>query len=85
MLGKAFLITFVLASSAAAQNIEEFMARIENQQGPQEKPCADYSGSHFAQNNRGCAWYFVCRRSEVVREDRCGRGLRWILTVRFEN
>lgn len=38
-------------------------------------PCSGRNETHFARNNRGCAWYFVCNNiNEAVREGRCSDG-----------
>ena len=78
MIGKISLLVIVFVTFASGQNIEEFIAKLKADGRYQENPCAGVTGSHFARNNRGCAWYFACdNNNEVIREDRCPGTLRF--------
>lgn len=75
MIGKIFILTVLLLGSASAQNYEEFMAKIKAHRNFADNPCAEHPSGFFADNPRGCRWFYECGADNVVvRENRCGEG-----------
>lgn len=76
MIGKLFLLSFLLVGFASAQNFEAFLRRLkEERRFDDENPCAGRTDAHFARNTRGCAWYHECTADGVAaRQDRCQEG-----------
>jgi Chitin binding Peritrophin-A domain len=78
MIGKLILFSFLSLTVANAKSIDNFLAQIKVSPAAEPNPCGNRVGDHFARNNRGCSWYFVCDdKNEIVREDRCDNGLHF--------
>lgn len=71
MIGKIGILIAVLVSAAAGQDFVGLLAKIKEERGFADNPCAENDGTSFVANTRGCSWFWQCSDENVVRQDRC--------------
>ena len=68
MIGRVFVISLLLVTFVSAQDIDQFLAKIESDRYA-DNVC---TGKRFASNSRGCSWFWVCDYDgEKLEENRC--------------